>query len=75
MLEGSTWAGTGLAAITRRRLQRGHSAFRPKRGLHELVGDRKGTWSMTVARNYRLTFRLGEQVALIDLNIEHYLRT
>src|SRR5438132_11656553 len=26
--------------------------------LHPLKGDRKGVWSLTVTRNYRLTFRV-----------------
>lgn len=44
----------------------------PNFGLHELTGDRKGTWSMTVTRNWRLTFRVNEQGALIDMNLEDY---
>jgi len=27
----------------------------PNFGLHELTGDRSGTWSMTVTKNWRLT--------------------
>jgi len=44
----------------------------PNFGLHELTGDRKGTWSMTVTRNWRLTFRIDEQGALIGMNLEDY---
>lgn len=44
----------------------------PNFGLHELVGDRKGLWSMTVTRNWRLTFGLNEEGALTDLDIEDY---
>jgi proteic killer suppression protein len=44
----------------------------PNYGLHELTGDRTGTWSMTVTRNWRLTFRLNENGALIDMNLEDY---
>ena len=44
----------------------------PNYGLHELTGDRKGTWAMTVTRNWRLTFRLNEDNALIDLDLEDY---
>ena len=29
----------------------------PSLGLHELKGDRKGTWSVTVQANWRVTFR------------------
>lgn len=28
--------------------------------VHTLTGDRKGTWSLHVARNWRLTFRVEE---------------
>jgi toxin HigB-1 len=44
----------------------------PNYGLHELSGDRKGTWSMTVTRNWRLTFRINENGALIEVNLEDY---
>ena len=44
----------------------------PNFGLHELVGDRKGLWSMTVTRNWRMTFGLNEEGALADLDMEDY---
>ena len=44
----------------------------PNFGLHELVGDRRGAWSMTVTRNWRMTFCLNEAGALIDLDLEDY---
>jgi proteic killer suppression protein len=44
----------------------------PNYGLHELTGDRKGTWSMTVTKNWRLTFRVSASGALTDLNLEDY---
>lgn len=44
----------------------------PNFGLHELKGSRKGVWSMTVTKNWRLTFRLDDQGALIDLDMEDY---
>lgn len=44
----------------------------PNFGLHELKGDRGGTWSMTVTKNWRLTFRLNEGGALIDVDLEDY---
>lgn len=42
----------------------------PNFGLHELAGDRKGRWSMTVTRNWRLTFGLDDEGALVDLDLE-----
>ena len=40
---------------------------------HRLSGDRKGVWSLTVTRNWRLTFRIdrvgGE---IVDLDYEDY---
>jgi proteic killer suppression protein len=47
-------------------------AVPPNCGLHELACNRSGEWSMTVTRNWRLTFRLNEDGALIDLDLEDY---
>lgn len=44
----------------------------PNFGLHELTGDRKGYWSMIVTKNWRLTFRINDNMALIDLDLEDY---
>lgn len=44
----------------------------PNYGLHPLTGDRAGTWAMTVARNWRMTFSLHEQGAIVDLDLEDY---
>ena len=38
---------------------------------HTLTGDRKGTWSLHVTRNRRLTFLI-EDDEIIDLNLEDY---
>jgi proteic killer suppression protein len=38
---------------------------------HMLRGDRKGTWSLSVTRNWRLTFGIGDD-EIIDLNLEDY---
>ena len=38
---------------------------------HVLTGDRKGTWSLHVTRNWRLTFRV-EDDEIIDVNLEDY---
>jgi proteic killer suppression protein len=39
--------------------------------LHPLEGDRKGSWSMTVTRNYRLTFKMRGK-AIEDVDLEDY---
>ena len=39
--------------------------------LHELKGDRKGTWSMTITRIWRITFRI-EGVSVYDIDLEEY---
>lgn len=40
---------------------------------HLLTGDRKGVWSLTVTRNWRITFRVDEAAKeIIDLNYEDY---
>lgn len=44
----------------------------PNFGLHELKGDRAGTWAMTVTRNWRLTFRINDAGALVDVDLEDY---
>lgn len=44
----------------------------PNYDLHAMTGDRVGTWSMTVTRNWRLTFRLNELGAIEDMDLEDY---
>ena len=40
---------------------------------HMLTGDRKGTWSLTVTRNRRLTFRIDAvEREVCDVNLEDY---
>jgi toxin HigB-1 len=41
--------------------------------VHTLTGDRKGTWSLSVTRNRRLTFRINNaDREICDLNLEDY---
>jgi toxin HigB-1 len=41
--------------------------------VHTLSGDRKGTWSLSVTRNRRLTFRIDvAQHTICDVNLEDY---
>lgn len=47
-------------------------AVPPNFGFHALTGDRKGTWAMTVTRNWRLTFRFDADGALVDMDLEDY---
>ncbi|MEE8444903.1 MAG: type II toxin-antitoxin system RelE/ParE family toxin [Alphaproteobacteria bacterium] len=39
--------------------------------LHRLHGDRRGTWSISVSGNWRLTFRI-EDHQIFDLDLEDY---
>ena len=40
---------------------------------HMLTGDRKGTWSLFVTKNWRMTFRIDrEEIEIIDLDYEDY---
>ncbi|HEX5227631.1 MAG TPA: type II toxin-antitoxin system RelE/ParE family toxin [Bryobacteraceae bacterium] len=40
---------------------------------HLLVGNRRGTWSLTVTRNRRLTFRIDSlKSEICDLDLEDY---
>ena len=42
---------------------------------HQLTADRKGTWSLHVTRNWRLTFRVdGKEIVDIDFEDYHYKR-
>jgi len=41
--------------------------------VHTLKGDRKGTWSLSVSRNRRLTFRIDTaEREICDVNLEDY---
>jgi proteic killer suppression protein len=45
----------------------------PSWKAHQLTGDRKGTWSLFVTRNWRMTFRVDqEEIEIIDLDYEDY---
>lgn len=43
----------------------------PGYDLHELKGDRQGTWSIKVSGNWRITFRFDEG-EVYDVNLEDY---
>ena len=41
--------------------------------VHTLTGDRKGTWSLSVTRNRRLTFRIDlAEAKNCEVNLEDY---
>ena len=44
----------------------------PNYGAHQLTGDRKGEWSLTVTKNWRMTFRVNEAGAIEDMDLEDY---
>ena len=45
----------------------------PSWKVHTLTGDRKGTWSLSVTRNRRLTFRVASaEDEIYDVNLEDY---
>lgn len=44
----------------------------PNYGAHELTGDRAGEWSLTVTKNWRMTFRINAVFAIEDMNLEDY---
>jgi toxin HigB-1 len=40
---------------------------------HQLTGDRQGCWSLTVNRNWRITYRVDlEEGEIVDLDYEDY---
>ncbi len=72
----------GIQAVHAKRLRlilgRLHAATRPQDmnlpglRLHELSGNRAGTWSVTVSGNWRVTFRFaGEDAEGIDYEDYH----
>ena len=45
----------------------------PSWKAHLLTGDRKGTWSLFVTRNWRMTFRIvADELEIVDLDFEDY---
>ena len=45
----------------------------PSWKAHQLTGRRKGTWSLSVTKNWRMTFRIDrEEIEIIDLDYEDY---
>ena len=43
----------------------------PSWKAHQLAGDRKGTWSLFVTKNWRITLRVA-RTEIVDLNYEDY---
>lgn len=48
-----------------------HDINLPGYRLHQLKGDRKGTWSVSVSGNWRLTFKFSNGDAF-DVDLEDY---
>jgi proteic killer suppression protein len=45
----------------------------PSWKAHQLTGDRKGTWSLAVTRNWRITFKIDQtKKEIIGLDYEDY---
>lgn len=45
----------------------------PSWKAHMLTGSRKGTWSLFVTKNWRMTFRIDQdEIEIIDLDFEDY---
>lgn len=45
----------------------------PSWKAHQLTGDRKGTWSLFVTKNWRITFRVDQaEIEIIELDYEDY---
>ncbi len=45
----------------------------PSWKAHLLTGSRKGTWSLFVTKNWRITFRIAhDEIEIIDLDYEDY---
>ena len=44
----------------------------PNFGAHQLTGDRRQQWSLTVTRNWRMTFWIGPAGVIEDMDLEDY---
>jgi toxin HigB-1 len=44
----------------------------PSWKAHTLTGERKGTWSLSVTANWRLTFWIDEEREIRDVDLEDY---
>jgi proteic killer suppression protein len=44
----------------------------PNYGAHQLTGDRKGEWALTVTKNWRMTFRINAAGAIENMDLEDY---
>ena len=45
----------------------------PSWKAHQLTGNRKGIWSLSVTRNWRITFSVDQkEVEIVDLDYEDY---
>jgi proteic killer suppression protein len=44
----------------------------PNFGFHPLVGNRAGSYAMTLTRNWRLTFTVTRNQSLADLDLEDH---
>ena len=45
----------------------------PSWKAHLLTGDRNGTWSLCVTKNWRLTFKIGQdEIEIVNLDYEDY---
>ncbi|MBP6876574.1 MAG: type II toxin-antitoxin system RelE/ParE family toxin [Phenylobacterium sp.] len=44
----------------------------PNFGFHALTGDRKGSYSMTVTKNWRMTFSMANETTIAELDLEDY---
>ncbi len=45
----------------------------PSWKAHPLTGDRRGSWSLFVTKNWRMTFRIDrDEIEIVDLDYEDY---
>lgn len=44
----------------------------PNYGAHQLTGDRRGQWSLTVTKNWRMTFWISDDGFIEDVDLEDY---
>jgi plasmid maintenance system killer protein len=59
------------AGLSRRRFEHRELGAPPGWRVHQLAGDRAGTWSISVSGNWRITFGI-ERGEITNLDLEDY---
>ena len=63
----------GIVSFLQDMEQEGELRAVPSWKAHQMTGDRKGSWSLFVTKNWRITFKIDRaDVEIVDLDYEDY---